>query len=104
MVFFSEEYNERMVKRLIGLPGDMIEIKDGVVIRNGEKLNEDYVKNKDLYNGTYEVPQGKYFFLGDNRPISADSRLWKNPYIDGSNIQGKIQFKSYPLNEFGIVK
>ncbi|EKQ56528.1 MULTISPECIES: signal peptidase I [unclassified Clostridium] len=104
VVFFSEEYNERLVKRLIGLPGDKIEIKNGVVFRNGQKINEDYVKNKDDFNGTYEVPQGKYFFLGDNRPDSADSRRWKNPYIDGSDIEGKIQFRFSPIKDFGTVK
>ncbi|EHI97810.1 signal peptidase I [Clostridium sp. DL-VIII] len=104
IVFHSNEFNERLVKRLIGLPGDKIDIKEGVVFRNGEKLNEDYVKNKDAFNGTYEVPQGKYFFLGDNRPDSADSRLWKNPYVDAADIEGKVQFRYYPLKDFGTVK
>lgn len=104
VVFHSNEFNERLVKRLIGLPGDKIEIKNGIVFRNGEKLNEDYVKNKDKFNGTYEVPQGEYFFLGDNRPISADSRLWKNPYVDASDIEGKVQFRLYPFKDFGSVK
>lgn len=104
IVFHSNEFNKRLVKRLIGLPGDKIEIKDGVVFRNGEKLNEEYVKNKDKYNGIYEVPKGKYFFLGDNRPNSTDSRLWKNPYVDASDIEGKVQFRYYPLKDFGTVK
>lgn len=104
IVFHSNEFNERLVKRLIGLPGDKIEIKNGIVFRNGEKLNEDYVKNKDTFNGTYEVPQGEYFFLGDNRPVSADSRRWKNPYVDASDIEGKLQFRIYPFKDFGLVK
>lgn len=104
IVFHSQELNQRLVKRLIGLPGDKIEIKDGVVFRNGEKLNEDYVKNKDTYNGTYEVPKGQYLFLGDNRPNSADSRLWNNPYVDASDIEGKVQFRVYPFKDFGTVK
>lgn len=106
IVFYSDELNERLVKRLIGLPGDKIEIKNGIVFRNGEKLNEDYVKNKDTYtyDGTYEVPKGEYFFLGDNRPNSADSRLWKNPYINASSIEGKVQFRFYPFKDFGTVK
>lgn len=104
VVFYSDEYKERLVKRLIGLPGDKIEIKDGVVFRNGQKINEDYVKNKDDFNGTYEVPQGKYLFLGDNRPDSLDSRLWKDPYIEASKIEGKVQFRFYPLKDFGSIK
>lgn len=63
IVFYSDELKETLVKRLIGLPGDKIDIKNGVVFVNGEKLEEDYVKNKDDYNGSFEVPQGKYFFL-----------------------------------------
>ena len=104
IVFYSDELNERLVKRLIGLPGDKIEIKNGVVSVNGEQLVEDYVKNKDKYNGSFEVPKGKYFFLGDNRPISNDARRWKNPYIDGSAIEGKAQFIFYPFKDFGVMK
>jgi signal peptidase I len=104
IVFYSQELDEILVKRLIGLPGDKIEIKNGTVFVNGEQLEEDYVKNKDQSNGTFKVPDGKYFFLGDNRPISNDSRFWKNPYIDSSDIKGKLQFRFYPLKDFGMIK
>lgn len=106
IVFYSDELQERLVKRLIGLPGDKIEIKKGVVFVNGEQLQEDYVVNKDHYSseGVYEVPQGKYFFLGDNRPVSKDARYWINPYIDSSAIEGKAQFIFYPFSEFRIIK
>jgi signal peptidase I len=106
IVFYSNELSERLIKRLIGLPGDKIEIKNDAVFVNGEKLEEDYVKNidKEKYNGTFEVPNGKYFFLGDNRPVSNDARFWKNPYIDGSAIEGKAQFIFYPFGSFGAVK
>lgn len=104
IVFFSDELNETLVKRLIGLPGDKIEIKNGVVYVNGEKQQEDYVKNKDQYNGTFEVPEGKYFFLGDNRPISKDARYWEDHYIDSSKIEGKAQFVFYPFEDFGKLK
>lgn len=104
VVFYSHELGETLVKRLIGLPGDKIEIKNGVVFINGEELKEDYVKNGDKYNGTYEVPEGKYFFLGDNRSISYDSRKWVDHYIDGSDLEGKVQFKFYPLKDFGSLK
>lgn len=106
IVLFKQEEFEKdiLIKRLIGLPGDKIEIKDGVVFRNGEQLQEDYVKNKDHFNGVYEVPEGKYFFLGDNRPNSSDSRDWKNPYVDKSQIEGKARLKYYPMNQFEIYK
>lgn len=106
IVFYSREFNELLIKRLIGLPGDNIDIKNGIVFVNGNKLEEDYVKNKDQFTGpeTYKVPEGKYFFLGDNRPNSADSRFWKDPYVSSSDIKGKLQFRFYPFNNFGIVK
>lgn len=106
IVFYSDELQERLVKRLIGLPGDKIEIKNGAVFVNGEQLQEDYVKNKDHYDSDaiFDVPQGKYFFLGDNRPVSKDARYWNNHYIDGSAIEGKAQFIFYPFNEFRTIK
>lgn len=62
VIFNSEELDELLIKRLIGLPGDKIEIKNGIVFRNGEELQEDYVKNNEMYDGVFEVPDGKYFF------------------------------------------
>lgn len=105
LLFKQEEFNDEiLIKRLIGLPGDKIEIKNGVVFRNGEQLQEEYVRNNDRSNGVYEVPEGKYFFLGDNRPNSFDSREWKNPYVDKSQIEGKARVKYYPLNKFEVYK
>ena len=106
IVLFKQEQfkDDLLIKRLIGLPGDKIEIKDGVVFRNGEQLQEDYVKEKDHFNGVYEIPEGKYFFLGDNRPNSSDSREWKNPYVDKSQIEGKARLKYYPMNQFEVYK
>ena len=110
VVFESDELNDTLIKRLIGLPNDHIEIKDGVVSINGEVLEEDYVKypsnssiNKET-DGTFDVPEGKYFFLGDNRANSRDSRYWKNHYIDKSDIKGKVMFRSYPFDRFGKVE
>ena len=94
LVFYSEELQEDLIKRLIGLPGDKIQIINGVVSVNGEVLEEDYI-------GALE---GKYFFLGDNRLYSKDSRYWINPYIDGEDIAGKAQIKVYPFDEIGKIK
>ncbi len=104
LVFDSDELNDVLIKRLIGLPGDKIKIVKGTVYVNGEKLEEDYVKNSDDISGEFEVPEGKYFFLGDNRAISYDARRWKNPYIDGSDIKAKAQIRVYPFSDFGFVR
>ncbi|MDS0526955.1 signal peptidase I [Clostridium sp. SHJSY1] len=104
IVFYSNEFNELLIKRLIGLPGDDISIVDGRVSINGEELDESYVVNHDKFNGKFHVPEGKYFFLGDNRPDSNDSRMWKNPYVDGKDIKGKEFIRIYPVRDFGTIK
>lgn len=104
LVFKSDELNNLLIKRVIGLPGDRIEINDGIVKVNGEVLEEDYVKNNNIYNGIFEVPDNKIFFLGDNRANSYDSRYWENPYIDKSNVEGKAQIRYYPLSDLKVIK
>ncbi|WP_315078230.1 signal peptidase I [uncultured Clostridium sp.] len=104
VIFDSDELKEILIKRLIGLPGDHIEIKNGIVSVNGEQLAEDYVKNNEDYDGIFDVPEGEYFFLGDNRANSDDSRYWKNPYIKSEKIQGKAKVKIYPISDFKVYK
>lgn len=106
VLFKNEEYGDDiLIKRLIGKPGDKIEIVNGIVFRNGEKIDEPYVKNNEIgYNRAFEVPENEFFFLGDNRPNSADSRYWKDPYVQEDNIEGKAIFRYYPFNEIGVVK
>jgi signal peptidase I len=102
LVFRSDELNEKLVKRLIGLPGETVEInEDGQVFINGEKLNEPYAKQAKGEGRTFTVPQGSYFFLGDNRPISVDARYWTNPYIPEDKIIGKATFRFFPLHRIG---
>jgi len=83
--------NEKYVKRLIGLPGDIIEIKDGYLFRNNEKIIETYLQEKINYTyGPIEVPDHYYFFLGDNRNDSYDSHLWETPFVNKDKIFGKV--------------
>lgn len=103
IVFYSEELQETLIKRTIGLPGDHIEIKNGIITINGEVLEENYVKNNDEFDGVFDVPEGKFFFLGDNRANSNDARLWINPYIDKSEIKGEARFRFYPFNNMGTL-
>lgn len=104
VVFKSKELDEIVIKRLIGLPGDEIRFDGRSVYVNGKKLDEPYVKNPMEFYGTYKVPEGKYFFLGDNRANSNDARFWKNPYISGDQILGKAQVKIYPFNQMGFLQ
>lgn len=99
VIFYSREEEQLMIKRLIGLPGDMISIQDGYVSINEEKINEPYIYDRDNFNGRYRIPNGEYFFLGDNRLNSYDSRMWKNPYIKAEDIKGKAILKLYPFKE-----
>ena len=107
LVFKSEEIEKTLVKRLIGLPGDKIEINSvGEIYINGEKLDEPYaVKSTgEQPEQTFNVPEDCYFFLGDNRPSSQDARSWKEPYINKKYIQGEALFRLFPFNKVGKLK
>ncbi|WP_298844069.1 signal peptidase I [Clostridium sp.] len=102
VVFKSDELKEVLIKRLIGLPGDEVVVKDkGRVFINGSEIVQPYVVNKEDLDIKFKVPQNKYLFFGDNRANSFDARRWVNPYIDGKNIKGKAQFITYPFKRFG---
>ena len=104
VVFWSEEYQERMVKRVVGLPGEKIVLHQGELFINDEPYAEDYVINKDVRSATFEVPEGSYLFLGDNRDNSEDARWWNDPYIEAEELVGKVRCVVWPLNEISLVK
>ncbi len=92
------------IKRVIGLPGDTVEILNGDVYVNGDKIEDKYVYN-DPYNGAlcigykkFEVPEDSYFMMGDNRHNSYDSRYWKNPFVKKEDILTKALCVVYPFN------
>lgn len=96
---FPDDETKTYIKRVIGEPGDKVEIRDGLVYINDseEPLVEPYVNGEPTGDyGPYEVPEGCYFMLGDNRNVSADSRLWQNPYVKKEKIQAKAIFRYYP--------
>lgn len=99
------ESHSRLVKRVIGVQGDEIDIKDGYVYLNGNKLKEPYVKGETL-NGDFKLPikvrQNKLFVLGDNRPVSKDSR--KFGLIDIKQVEGKAIYRVYPFDKVGNLK
>lgn len=92
--------NKIVIKRVIGLPGDIIEIRDGYVYRNSEKLIEDYTRDGiTLGEGYYEIPDGHLFLLGDNRQGSMDSRDSMIGMIPKEDILGKIIIRLFPFNK-----
>lgn len=100
IVFYSYEFKQDLIKRVIGLPGDVVEIrKNGTVNLNQRKLDEPYVENTGGSSGIFIVPKGKYFMLGDNRAFSKDSRHFKDPYISQKDIIGKAFLSLYPIHE-----
>lgn len=93
IIFFeSPEYNATFGKRVIGLPGDIVEFKDGYVVINGQYVDESAYIDKNVETNcakTFTVPNGCYFVLGDNRELSNDSRFWLEPFVKQEDIIGR---------------
>lgn len=97
---YSDDNGEKfIVKRIVGIPGDTIEIINNQVFLNGIFLEESYSQNssEEYFNIKITIPQNKYFVLGDNRLVSYDSRYFG--LIDISSIQGKVLLKFCTLNK-----
>ena len=96
---FPDDESQLFIKRLIGLPGETVEIRDGKVYINGsdEPLDDSFVPEVPTGNyGPYTVPENSYFMLGDNREYSRDSRFWKNTFVSFDEIVGKAIVRYYP--------
>jgi signal peptidase I len=88
------------IKRVIGLPNDIVEIKDGKVFINGAPLYEPYIKAiPAYYMPAKNIPADSYFVLGDNRNDSSDSHVWGT--VPRDKIIGKASFTIWPLGEWG---
>lgn len=99
---FPDDESVLYVKRIIGVPGDIVNIIDGKVYLNNNDipLDEPYLPETMLGSfGPYEVPEDSYFALGDNRNHSLDSRAWQNTFVHEDKILGKAIFKYYPKLE-----
>lgn len=94
-----------LIKRCIGIAGDHIKIVNDDVYLNGEKLEESYVSSKisedETINMDFIVPEGKLFFLGDNRKVSIDARFWIDKFIDEDDVIGLATKVIYPFDRAG---
>ena len=125
-----DDLEKLAVKRVIGMPGDKVQMKNDVLTVNGEEVDETYLaeykekfgddklQTENAYSTrfqdiadraltftndfSYVVPDGKYFVLGDNRLISKDSRIFG--FVDQSMIKGEVFMRYWPLNEISLVK
>lgn len=107
IVFYphGRESSDYYIKRVIGLPGETVQIKGEDIYINGEKLEENYGKDPIMDPGMAEEPielgEDEFFVLGDNRTVSEDSRYEDVGPVKRENIEGKAVLRIYPLSEFG---
>lgn len=101
--YYPDDQKTRYIKRIIGVPGDKIEIRDAKIYINDAKeplkedyLREEWVEDNDGYS--FKVPEDSYLVLGDNRNESWDARFWDNTYVKREAIIGKAWFIYYPFN------
>ncbi|MDJ0590308.1 MAG: signal peptidase I [Pleurocapsa sp. MO_226.B13] len=96
----EQNYKEAFIKRVIGLPGDVVEVKDGDVYINDQQLSENYILNEPNYQyGPIEVPEGEYLVLGDNRNNSYDSHYWG--FVPLENVIGRATVRFWPPSRLG---
>ena len=101
VLHYPRDRTREYIKRIIGLPGDTVEIENGRVIVNGITLNEPYIADAPNYTGRWVVPKDNYFVLGDNRNNSSDSHSWA--YLPRSDIVGKAWLVYWPYDEWQLV-
>lgn len=102
---YPDDPRQTFVKRLIGVGGDVIEIKDGILYRNNVPVQEPYLKEPMVGSfGPYRVPEGYFFMMGDNRNNSKDSRFWENKFVSRDQIVGKAVYRIWPISRIGPLK
>ena len=89
------------IKRVIGLPGDQVRVENGTVYVNDQPLYEPYISAPPTYSGIWEVPEGEFFVLGDNRNNSSDSHMWG--FVPIEDIVGRALLIYWPFSEITIL-
>lgn len=107
---YPDNESELFIKRVIGLPGDVVDVHDGDVYINGDStpLSDDFCALPDSTAGgdlvyPITVPENSYFVLGDNRMNSHDARYWTNTFVTKDEIVGKAIFRYWPLNKISVI-
>ena len=112
VIFFKSDLEKNdgttkdLVKRIIGVAGDKVVIKDGKVYLNDKLLDETYLSEGMDTTGDVDivVPEGKLFVLGDNREVSLDSRYEQVGLVDVNDVEGKVLVRLYPFNDISLIK
>src|SRR6185437_8586791 len=102
--WYPRDTTKSYIKRVIGMPGDTVQIVDGAVYVNGKALTENYVPSEYRDHSTMDarkVPPDDYFVLGDHRSSSNDSRAWG--WVPRQYIYGKAVFVYWPLDKMGLL-
>jgi signal peptidase I len=103
---YPDDESKLFIKRVIGLPGDIVNIVDGKVYIDGstDPLDDSFCRETPQGSfGPYTVPDNCYFVMGDNRNDSHDSRYWTNTYVRKDQILGRAFFRYWPLNKIGPI-
>ena len=98
---YPQNPEEDYIKRVIGLPGDDVVVRDHQVLVNGQVLQESYIAASPGYEGEWQVPEGSLFVLGDNRNQSSDSHSWG--FVPFENVLGRAIFIYWPLDQMRVL-
>jgi len=103
---YAADPSQHFIKRVVGVPGDVMDMHDGFVYRNGVRLDDDF-SFEPVWHGNVAFPvdvrDGEFFVLGDNRQNSEDSRMTGVGNVPIGDILGRVDFRWFPINRFGFV-